>query len=93
MRKKIALGVAFLLFVVLVLTPPSTLSSKGLSLTKDPAYPQNVPEKKPKYDYMSTILSRNARTLGLKMDPMLEKLLKQPSIKWAIRAGAKHVLD
>ena len=93
MRKKIALGVAFFLFMALVLTPPSTLSSKGVSLSKDPAYPQNVPEKKPKYDYMSTILSRNARTLGLKMDPMLEKLLNQPSIKWAIRAGAKHVLD
>ncbi len=93
MRKKIALGVAFFLFMALILTPPSTLSSKGVSLTKDPAYPQNVPEKKPKYDYMSTILSRNARTLGLKMDPMLEKLLKQPSIKWSIRAGAKHVLD
>jgi len=93
MRKKISLGVAFFLFMALVFTPPSTLSSKGVSLTKDPAFPQNVPEKKPKYDYMSTILSRNARTLGLKMDPMLEKLLKQPSIKWAIRAGAKHVLD
>ncbi len=93
MRKKIALGAVFFLFMALILTPPSTLSSKGVSLTKDPAYPQNVPEKKPKYDYMSTILSRNARTLGLKMDPMLEKLLKQPSIKWSIRAGAKHVLD
>ena len=93
MRKKIALGAAFFLFMALVLTPPSTLSSKGVSLSKDPVYPQNVPEKKPKYDYMSTILSRNAKTLGLKMDPMLEKLLNQPNIKWAIRAGAKHVLD
>jgi len=93
MRKKITLGIFFFFFMALVLAPPGTLSSKGISLTKNPAYPQNVPEKKPKYDYMSTIMSRNARTLGLKMDPILEKLLKQPSIKWAIRAGAKHVLD
>ena len=79
--------------MALVFSTPSTISSKGVSLTKNPAYPQNVPEKKPKYDYMSTILSRNARTLGLKMDPALEKMLNQPGIKWAIRAGAKHVLD
>lgn len=93
MRKKITLGIVIFFFMALVFAPPSTHSSKGVSLSKNPAYPQNVPEKKPKYDYMSTILSRNARTLGLKMEPMLEKLLKQPGIKWAIRAGAKHVLD
>ena len=93
MRKKITLGIVFFFFMALVFTPPRILSSKGVSLTKNPAYPQNVPEKKPKNDYMSTILSRNARTLGLKIDPVLEKLLRQPGIKWAIRAGAKHVLD
>jgi hypothetical protein len=42
---------------------------------------------------MSTILSRNTKPLGLKEDPELEKLLKQPCIKWAIRAGKKHILD
>jgi len=42
---------------------------------------------------MSTILSRNTKPLGLKEDPELEKLLKQSCIKWAIRAGKKHILD
>jgi len=63
------------------------------SAEKSTADPQNVPDKKPKYDYMSTFLSRNTNPLGLKEDPELEKLMKQPSIKWAIRAGKKHILD
>ncbi|MBA7630107.1 hypothetical protein ES703_37617 [subsurface metagenome] len=41
---------------------------------------------------MSTLLSRTT-PLGFKIGPELEKLLKQPSTKWAIRVGAKHVLD
>jgi hypothetical protein len=44
-------------------------------------------------DYMSDFLSRNTKPLGLKDDPRLEKLLKQPAIAWAIRAGARHILD
>jgi len=63
------------------------------SAEKSTTDPQNVPDKKPKYDYMSTFLSRNTNPLGLKEDPELEKLMKQPSIKWAIRAGKKHILD
>lgn len=87
MRKKILLGVIISLFIFFVLTPHNMLSSKDLA-----SHPQNVPDKKPKYDYMSTLLSRTT-PLGLKMGPELEKLLKQPSTKWAIRVGAKHVLD
>lgn len=94
MRKKILSGAFFILLISLTLTSPSDLSSKGLFLAKSSdADPQDTPVKKPKYDYMSTILSRNTKPLGLKEDPELEKLLKQPSIKWAIRAGNKHILD
>ncbi len=95
MKKKILPGVFFILLLLsLTFTSPSGLSSKGLFLAKgSAAYPQDVPVKKPKYDYMSTILSRNTKPLGLKEDPELEKLLKQPCIKWAIRAGKKHILD
>lgn len=49
--------------------------------------------QKPKYDYMSTFLSRSTRPLGLKEDPALRKLLNQGAVKWAIRAGSRHVLD
>ena len=95
MKKKILPGVFFILLLLsLTITSPSGLSSKGLFLAKSSgAYPQDAPVKKPKYDYMSTILSRNTKPLGLKEDPELEKLLKQPCIKWAIRAGKKHILD
>jgi len=49
--------------------------------------------KKPKDDYMSRVLSRNTKPLGLKEDLALKKFLKQPSIKWAIRAVERHMLD
>jgi hypothetical protein len=94
MKKKILPGVIFILLISLTFTSPTDLSSKGLFLAEgSAANPQDVPVKKPKYDYMSTILSRNTKPLGLKEDPELEKLLKQPSIKWAIRAGKKHILN
>ena len=94
MRKNIFWGVFLFLFVSLVYTPQSTLFSRNLSFAKSRvSYPQEVPPKKPKYDYLSTFLDRNTKSLGLKSDPELEKLLKQPSIKWAIRAGSKHVLN
>ena len=95
MKKRILPGVLFILLLLsLTFTSPSGLSSKGLFLARSSAsYPQGVPVKKPKYDYMSTILSRNTKPLGLKEDSELEKLLKQPCIKWAIRAGKKHILD
>lgn len=67
-------------------------SAMELSFTKDPGtLSQDEPEKKP--DYMSTFLSRDTKPLGLKEDLALKKLLRQPSIKWAIRAGRKHILD
>lgn len=82
------------LFVFMVFIPHNSLSSKDLFISRSTGFhPQNVQDKKPKYDYMSTFLNRSTNPLGLKIDPELEKLLKQPGIKWAIRAGSKHVLD
>lgn len=58
------------------------------------APPQEQPAKKPKSDYMSKLLnSRTTTPLGLKENPLLEKMLKQSGTKWAIRSGFRHILD
>jgi hypothetical protein len=49
--------------------------------------------QKPKYDYMSSFLSRNTKPLGLKDNAPLRKFLNQPSINWALRAGGRHILN
>jgi hypothetical protein len=67
--------------------PPSTRSSDT------PVAPQQYPADKAKSDYMSQILGRNTKPLGLKEDLALRRLLRQPAIKWAIRAGQRHILD
>lgn len=79
------------LFFLLILVFPAVIKtdSPGKTLSD----PQEIPVKKPKYDYMSTFLSRSTNPLGLKEDLMLKKLLLQPRAKWAIRAGVKHILD
>jgi len=64
------------------------------SLSQDiPVSPQEYPANKPKSDYMSQILGRNTKPLGLKEDLALRRLLRQPAIKWAIRAGQRHILN
>jgi hypothetical protein len=93
-KRKIFLMLFLLLFISLFLSSHKSLSSKGLFFSNRSAIrPQDVSVKKPKDDYMSTFLSRNTKPLGLKKDATLQKLLKQPSIKWAIRAGKKHILN
>jgi hypothetical protein len=42
---------------------------------------------------MSSILGRNTKPLGLKEDLAMRKLLRQPAMKWAVRAGQKHILN
>ncbi len=76
MKKKILPGVFFILLLLsLTFTSPSGLSSKDLFLAKSSAaYPQDVPVKKTKYDYMSTILSRSTKPLGLKENLESKKL-------------------
>jgi len=87
---------SFILFL-LVLFIASSLAERGYDTSnlfislKIEDHPQNV--KKPKYDYMSTFLSRNTNPLGLKENIALKKYLNQPSIKWAVRAGEKHILQ
>jgi len=68
--------------------PPPSLPSSDT-----PVAPQEYPASKPKSDYMSQILGRNTKPLGLKEDLALRKLLRQPAIKWAIRAGQRHILE
>lgn len=77
-----------------VIFPCLMASALILSCPSQSPLPQeNNINQKPKYDYMSTFLSRNTKPLGLKEDKTLQKLLKQPSFVWAIRSGAKHILD
>jgi hypothetical protein len=52
--------------------------------------PQNT--QKPKFDYMSSILNRT-NPLGLIDNAPLRALLSQPSIKWAMRSGGRHILN
>ncbi len=55
------------------------------------AAPQEA--QKPNYDYMSNFRSRSTRPLGLKEDPALKKMLEQGAVRWAIRAGARQIMD
>ncbi len=57
----------------------------------DQAPPQEI--QKPRLDYMSTFLSRTTGPLGLKEDQEFRHLLKQSKVKWAIRAGVRHILN
>jgi hypothetical protein len=56
------------------------------------ASPQDFPEPKPKFDYMSTFL-RGRKPLGLKEDLIMKRLLRQSRASWAVRAGLRHILD
>ena len=70
---------------------PAVLAAVAL-LAASP--PQERPAKKPKWDYTSTFLnSRTTTPLGLKENPLLKKMLRQSSTKWAIRSGFRHILD
>jgi hypothetical protein len=54
---------------------------------------QSTPPKKQADDYMSNVMLRNTNQLGLKEDPALTRLLKQPSVDWAIRSSTRHILN
>lgn len=81
--------------MLVVFCPGSSPSSSG-NISAPPSaasLPQDNLGQKPKYDYMSTFLSRSTKPLGLKEDLIMKKLLKQPRAIWAIRAGSRHILD
>lgn len=87
---------AILLSGVLLAAGLSVPAKLGLSrtLSASPASQATSQEvQKPKYDYMSTFLSRSTQPLGLKEDPALKKMLDQGAVRWAIRAGSRHALD
>jgi hypothetical protein len=96
MIKRLLTGLLLILVSLIPLTPVQTGNpvprggSPSLGTLPDP---QEYPAKKPKSDYMSSFFSRNTKALGLKEDLALKKLMKQPSIKWAVRTGIRHVLD
>ncbi len=99
MKNKILAWIAVLLLFFLATVFSLSQEKKErerASLTSDQKLEpiqQTYPVNKPKYDYMSTFLSRNTKPLGLKEDLVLKKLLREPSIKWAIRSAARHILD
>jgi hypothetical protein len=90
------LFIFFSLLLLLSLTTPSDSMNKcaftGMFATK---HSEEAPQttQKPKYDYMSSFLSRNTKPLGLKDNAPLRKFLNQPSINWALRAGGRHILN
>ncbi len=59
----------------------------------DRAAQQNRTAVRPGTDYMKDVLRRNTKPIGLKEDKLLQKLLRQSNMKWAIRAGGRHILD
>ena len=69
------------------------LSGAGISRQETPPPPQTEPAKKPAGDQMGTWLSRSTKRLGLEEDEIVRRLRRQPNIKWAIRAVARHILD
>lgn len=69
---------------------PAALRPGAQAAAQEPP-PQEI--QKPNYDYMSGLLSRSTRPLGLKEDPAARRMLGQGAVPWAIRAGSRHVLD
>lgn len=80
-----------LLAAVCALLGAPTGRVQGTSARQEDPPPPEV--QKPRYDYMSGFLSRSTRPLGLKEDPIARELLSQGAVKWAIRAGSRHVLN
>jgi hypothetical protein len=94
MKKKL---LSFLFFLFML---PFTLSNDSMSTyaffgdhsaENSEETPQST--QKEKFDYMSSILSRNTKPLGLKENISLRNFLNQPSIRWAMRAGDRHLLN
>jgi hypothetical protein len=48
---------------------------------------------RPQSDYMSQILSRSTKAIGLREDATLQRMMSQSGRKWAVRSSARHILD
>jgi hypothetical protein len=90
-KKKVWIVFAFALTLILSFTLKKIGFSATSLFSKVNAEPQTP--QKPRYDYMSTFLSRDTEPLGLRENVTLKRFLEQPSIKWAIRSGKKHILN
>jgi hypothetical protein len=87
-----ALALAFLLALASAV-PGRGRSPRAPSPSSPAPVQQSYPQGKTNEDYLQTILSRNTKPLGLKENVALRNLLRQPPIKWAIRAGIRHIID
>jgi len=93
-KSKISFIVFILFIFCLVFSSRGDSPSKDLSqVEKTAIQPQEQPTKKEKQDYIEKMMLRNTDPWGLKEDLALKKFLRQSSIKWAIRAAKKYILD
>jgi hypothetical protein len=93
--KKTLLSVFFLLCLLPFALSTDSMSTYVFSGDYTAESSEKAPQstQKQKFDYMSSILSRNTKPLGLKENLSLRKLLNQSSIKWAMRSGGRHLLN
>jgi hypothetical protein len=91
-KKKFWIFAALVFAIILLFTLKQIGFSESSFFSKKPQVDPQT-SRKPKYDYMSTFLSRDTEPLGLKENVALKRFLEQPSIKWAIRSGKKHILN
>jgi hypothetical protein len=89
--RKRAISAAVLLGTAAFLAFPRAAAENPLGPRRQETSTQDI--QKPKYDYMSNFYSRSTQPLGLKEDPALKRLLNQGSVKWALRAGARQILN
>ena len=92
-KKKKVWIIAAVTFAMILLFTFERIGFSASSFLSPVLKPNPQTSKKPKYDYMSTFLSRNTEPLGLRENIALKRFIEQPSIKWAIRSGKKHILN
>lgn len=93
MKIRLLTGAGPFIFLLLLGASPPQENPPPPPAQETPVAPREYPAQKPKSDYMSQILGRNTKPLGLKEDLALRKLLRQPAIRWAIRSGQRHILN
>ena len=91
-KKKIWI-IAAVVFAMILLFTFKKIGFSASSFFSGKARAEPQTSKKPRNDYMSTFLSRNTEPLGLRENVALKRFIEQPSIKWAIRSGKKHILN
>ncbi len=93
MRKFFSIFGLVSLVGIVSLMPGQGRFSPSKTLPEADPYQQGYTSGKTTEDYLQNVLSRDTKPLGLKENVVLRNLLRQPAIKWAIRAGIRHSLD